>query len=101
MQIPSNLWHFIYVDYSEEQLTSQNKLNCTLNYSLNAKSIHTKEFEIHCSPQQMQAISHKQTLNANLQLNNLFLFIGHQEVKTELNYLFHYDLGQVVLTKGN
>jgi len=101
MQIQANVWHFIYVKYEEEQQISQNKLNCRITHSLNATRIVSKEFEIHCSPQQMNSLSQKQTAsNLQQQLNtNLFLFIGHQEVKAELNYLFHYDLGQVVLSK--
>jgi len=55
-----------------------------------------KSFEIHCSAQQMQLLTQKQVLN---QLSSLLMFIGHQELKAELNYLFHYDLGQVLLSK--
>ena len=103
MQVQSNTWHFIYINYDEEQLTSQNKLNCRITHCLNATKLISKEFEIHCSPQQMSSLSLKQTVN-NLQqqLNTyLYLFIGHQEVKAEFNYLFHFDLGQVIISKDS
>ena len=77
MQIQANAWHFVYVNYEEEQQISQNKLNCRITHSLNATKLVSKEFEIHCSPQQMNSLSQKQTVN-NLQqqLNtNLYLFI--------------------------
>ncbi len=102
MQIRSNSWHFIYVKYEEEQLFNLNKLNCRITYSLNATKLVSKEFEIHCSQQQMNSLAPlKNNNNNNTQLNsNLYLLIGHQETNTELNYLFHYDLGQVLLSKG-
>ena len=98
MQVQSNVWHLIYVNYSEEQSVSLSKLDCKITYSLNATKMVSKEFEIHCSAQQMQSLTQKQVLN---QLSSLFMFIGHQELKAELNYLFHYDLGQVLLSKGS
>ena len=57
----------------------------------------SKEFEIYYSPNQLASSSH---LKQNQQNNLSYLLIGHQEKKIELNHLFSYDLGQVILSKG-
>ncbi len=44
--------------------------------------------------QQMNSLAPLKNNNGN----NLYL--GHQETNTELNYLFHYVSGQVLLSQG-
>jgi hypothetical protein len=66
---------------------------------LNACEIVDKEFDIFCSPSQLQTMQQKQQ-QTQMQ-TGFYLFAGHQEKKSELNHFFHYDLGQIILSKGN
>ena len=99
--VSSNIWNFIYLSYEEEQL--ENKLECRLSFSLNAAEITKKEFEIHFPPPTNSAQNSAHTFSAraqNFQTATLNFFIGHQEKKPEcMNYSFHYDIGQVILSK--
>lgn len=60
-----------------------------------------KEFEIFNRPERPfhRAVNNNNSHLGNLQ-QNLYFYIGHQEKKPELNHLFNYDLGQVILSKG-
>jgi hypothetical protein len=109
IQLSSNVWHFIHVNYEEKEINdsinnnnnnnnNNNKFNCSLSYCLNATEILNKEFEIQYATPFLAQTQHKQQQN---NYNNSCLFIGHEEKNNEFNYLFHYDLGQVILSKGN
>lgn len=80
-------------------MPSINKLNCTISYSVNAAEMTEKEFEIFCSPEKLLLKTQSQ-LAQQQHLNSAYFFIGHQEKKSDLNHLFSYDLGQVILSKG-
>ena len=98
-QISSNKWHFVYVNYDEEQINANNvsisKLNCKISYSLNCAQIVDKEFELFVS---LSTPAKNQIL-----LQNSYLFIGHQEKSSSSSqtstsiHLFNYDLGQSIL----
>lgn len=89
MQINPNIWNFLYINYDETQAADSNKLNCNLSYSLNAAEIEFKEFEIELL--KPSNVLHTTTKSC--------FYIGHDEKKKDNNYLFHYDLGQVILSK--
>jgi hypothetical protein len=65
-----------------------------ISYSLNASELVDKEFEIFCPPNKPVGRNLSQLLS-----QNFYFYIGHQEKNAELNHLFNYDLGQVVLSK--
>ena len=94
-QINSSQWYFVHVNYDEEQLKS--KINCKIGFSINAKEMVEKEFEIFNHPDHKKHHhNHNQQHNSNNQ--QLYLYVGHQEKRTE-PHLFNYDLGQIILSK--
>ena len=98
LQIQSNIWYFIFLNYDEEQMFAMNKLNCRISYSLNATKIVDKEFEIFCAPDKI--LLKPPPLNANSS-NAIYFYIGHEEKKSKLSNLFSYDLGQVILSRDS
>ena len=90
MSITCNSWHFIHVDYEEKESISSNTTNCRIEFSVDAAELTCREFEL-------QQLAHQP---ASGQPSSCLL-IGHEKKTKELACLFHYDLGQVVLSKGN
>lgn len=99
MQIKANSWHFIHVNYEEEK--AKNKLNCKINYSVNASELLEKDFDIYTSPEKIPvAKSQQQQQQQPSQQSaqqNLYMYIGYQDKKPEQYQLFSYDLGQIIL----
>lgn len=102
MQLDSNVWQFVHVGYEEIEMAGSNNIMCNLSYSLNASELFYKEFEIQANasnPLYKNGKSSEAESRGNN--NNSCLFLGHEERKRKdtLSFLFHYDLGQVVLSK--
>jgi hypothetical protein len=104
MHITSNTWHFIYINYNEEQFAT--KLNCRISYSINLSDIVDKEFEIFNDlDKNNKRFATIYNSGQNQGTPNLFLYLGHQEKRSESAcnsyYLFNYDLGQFILSKDS
>lgn len=104
MQVDSNVWQFVHVSYEEIETAGSNKIMCNLSYSLNASELFYKEFEIQAhvsNPLYKNTKSSEAEFNGNNHIQNSCLFLGHEERKSKdtMSFLFHYDLGQVVLSK--
>lgn len=99
-QIFSGQWYYVHINYDEEQMRT--KYDFKIGYSLNAKEIVEKEIEIFSHPDQNKKTNQNQTSasSSSSSLSNLYMYVGHQEKRDE-PHLFNYDLGQIILLKGN
>ncbi len=97
-QIKANIWNFIYVGFEEEHIGNGTKLNCKIKFSFNLKPIVIKEFEIFVTQDQQQQQKQQQQLHDN-DLNSYF-YIGHKENEINLDLLFNFDIGQLILSEG-
>ena len=64
---------------------------------MNASDFVHKEFEIYYVPSVSATLLLAQQQQQQQQ-QQLFLYVGHQERKSEVNH-FHYDIGQIILSK--
>ena len=94
MQINPNIWNFLYINYEESETCDSNKLKCNLSFSLNVAEIAFKKFEIELPNTSSSPILKDTTMNKSC------FYLGHDEKKKDNNYLFHYDMGQVILSKN-
>ena len=79
------------------------KLNCKISFSINAKEIIEKDFEIY-NRHDKPILKHSKSVQTQFMSDNqqnLYLYIGHHEKNPEISHFFKYDLGQVILSKGN
>lgn len=82
-----------------------------IKYSFNLKQIENKEFEIFLNndQQKLQQLEYQQRQqqqqqqqgyeSSNIDLNS-YLYIGHKENEINLDLLFHFDIGQIILSEG-
>ena len=65
-----------------------------IKFSFNLTAIVIKEFEIFVTEQQL-----KQQEQQNEDFNSYF-YIGHKENDINLDLLFHFDIGQIILSES-
>jgi hypothetical protein len=94
--IKANIWNFIYVGFEEEHIGNGTKFNCKIEFSFNLKPIVIKVFEIFVTQDQQQQKQQQQHGN---DLNSYF-YIDHKENEINLDLLFNFDSGQLILSEG-